>query len=131
MKFQPGDKVRYLEETCCGLTSGHVYTVSKRSVTDTGIHLVGFEHLADWWLDRRFELYEEPLYVVLTQESREIPSGAFNPRIETFTKAQKFTREELQTHLEKLHKSVYNPLYEVFKLVPVKVTVRSTIEVEE
>jgi hypothetical protein len=43
VKFQSGDKVRYIDEGFSGgPETGKVYVVSRRSATDTGVHLVGF-----------------------------------------------------------------------------------------
>lgn len=127
MKFQPGDKVRYLDEGLSGgPETGKVYIVSRRDAGNAGVHLEGFNH-DDWWLDRRFELCREPVYLVLTENTYEIPSGAFNPSVECFTEARKFNKEELKTWLEKNH----NSSYEVFKCTPITVTVRSTVEIEE
>lgn len=126
MMFQSGDKVKYIGDGSSDLRRGQIYTVSKRSEFGPGVHLHEFSGKYDWWYDHRFELAEPKLYVVLTKHTHEFGEGSFNPRIEHFIKAEKFTKEELQAWIADNH----DYACEIFKCVPVKVTMRTIVEVE-
>ena len=115
MKFQPGDIVRYIsdEDSSC-LKYRKIYKVSRRHEFDAGVCIEGFSGPHDWWFDHRFELVEPKQFYILTT-----------------CELQKFTKEELLAELERLNKSTYNPYYEAYRCAPVKVKVRSIIEIEE